>query len=816
MIGIIKRLVGVLLTGLLLTAWVADGNVIEQIVGLLTRYSQQHPQEKIYIHTDKPYYVAGDTLWYKAYLVAAATNEPDTLSNVLYVELIQPESREVLSQQTLDVKHGVANGAFSLPPQWSQSTVVLRAYTHWMRNFSDDLFYHQAIQVFEPDKKTPALPAANLAEIADCQFLPEGGNLVNGLQNWIAFKAINAQGMGIDAEGFVLDNQDTVAFFGTQHLGIGSFNMTPVAGHQYKAFAKTTGGYKPFSFPNVQSEGFVMNVDNLSNSRVVKVYVSGVSKASQQVSILAQQRGVPYFAAHSTLGQAKLLFQIPKDRFQSSGVVQITLFDQLGKPMCERLIFIDKADALNITLKTDKTTYKPREKVQVEMSVKDDFGDPVVGDFSVSVTDGNQVVSSPTSENLLSYLLLSSDVKGFIEQPTYYFDPTNNNSRTHLDLLMMTQGWRRFGWGEVLQDSLQVPKFYPETGLTLSGRVVRPNGKSLEKPVNLTLFLTGKAPTPPQIWFGETSKLGDFTFTGLGFSDTTAILVQAVKDNGGRSVSIKIDDWNHPPVRLTKIPFNPLEIDRIALDNFLKKSKESLALEQQIRASQNRMLQEVTVKAKKIEEVDTRRAVYGRADNTLVITDLLCGGALNVLQMLQGRMAGVQVTGSGMDMSVQIRGATSLSGPVAPLFLLDGMPIDADMVSSIVPCTVEAIDVLKGASAAIYGSRGYGGVVSILTKRGNSNYDTSKEEAPGITTLKRMGFAIHRQFYSPRYDASVPNLRPDFRSTLYWNPSIRTNTEGKASFTFWNTDERTQINILLQGIADKNLLGISRVSYTVQ
>lgn len=812
----IKRIAGVTLTGLLLTAWIADGNVIEQIVGFLTRYSQQYPQQKVYLHTDKPYYVAGDTLWYKAYLLAAATNEPDTLTNVLYVELIHPESREVLSRQILNVQKGTANGAFNLLPQWRQTPVVLRAYTQWMRNFSDDLFYHQTIQVFEPENNEPALPATNLAEIADCQFLPEGGNLVNGLQNWIAFKAINAKGMSVDAEGFVLDNQDTVAFFGTQHLGVGSFNMTPVAGHQYKAFVKTTGNYQPFSFPNVQPEGFVMNIDNLSNSRVVKVYVSGVGKTPQQVSILAQQRGIPCFAAHSNLGQAKLLFQIPKDKFQSSGVVQITLFDQLGKPMCERLIFIDKADALKITLKTDKLTYKPREKVQVELSVKDDFGDPVAGDFSVSVTDGNQVVSSPKSENLLSYLLLSSDVKGFIEQPAYYFDPTNNNSRTHLDLLMMTQGWRRFAWSEVLQDSLQAPKFYPETGLSLSGRVVRPNGKSLEKPVNLTLFLTEKVPTSPQIWFGETSKLGDFKFTGLGFSDTTSILVQAVKDNGGRSVNIKIDDWNYPLVKLIKIPFNPLEINRIALDNFLKRSKESLALEQQIRASQNRMLQEVTIKAKKIEEVDTRRAVYGKADNTLVVTDLLCGGALNVLQMLQGRMAGVQVIGSGMDLSVQIRGAASLSGPVAPLFLLDGMPIDADMVSSIVPCTVEAIDVLKGASAAIYGSRGYGGVVSILTKRGNANYDTSKEEAPGITTFKRMGFAVQRQFYSPRYDVSMPNYRPDFRSTLYWNPSIKTNAEGKASFTFWNTDERTQINILLQGIADKNLLGVSRVSYTVQ
>ncbi|MFC0184732.1 TonB-dependent receptor plug domain-containing protein [Pseudarcicella hirudinis] len=206
--------------------------------------------------------------------------------------------------------------------------------------------------------------------------------------------------------------------------------------------------------------------------------------------------------------------------------------------------------------------------------------------------------------------------------------------------------------------------------------------------------------------------------------------------------------------------------------------------------------------------MDSRRTIYGRASNTIeVAKDNLCGGVTNVLQILQGRVAGVQVSGSGLDYSVTIRGINSLSGSTEPLYLIDGIPVDASGIASVPPCDVEAIDVLKGAAAAIFGSRASNGVIAILTKRGNNNYNYSNDPVMGVTTQKRVGYDIPREFYAPKYDVDRPeNTRPDFRSTIFWQPVVKTNKEGKAKVIYWNTDAGTMVDVKIEGFSSEGKL----------
>jgi len=184
--------------------------------------------------------------------------------------------------------------------------------------------------------------------------------------------------------------------------------------------------------------------------------------------------------------------------------------------------------------------------------------------------------------------------------------------------------------------------------------------------------------------------------------------------------------------------------------------------------------------------------------------------------VIQGRVPGVQITGSGMNRSIQIRGAANFSGAIEPLFLLDGMAVSKDAIVSIPPSDVEAVDILKGANAAIYGSQGGGGVVAILTKRGGTNYDWTKDKAEGVITEKILGYSPAREFYAPKYDKTAPeHVQPDFRATLFWAPMVQTGKDGKAKVTFFTSDAQTEVKIRVEGMSPLGAFATKETNFKV-
>ncbi len=800
-----------------------NGDIFEKILAQLSRYVRETPQEKVYLHLDKPYYMAGETMWYKGYLFDAMAHGVDSFSRVLYVDLIDASDGKVLIHNTLKCEKGMTDGAFKLPDSLKEKTYTVRAYTNYMRNFSEDWFFQKPVKIWQNKGNTSA-DFKQLADVADCTFFPEGGYLVNGLETRVAFKAVNAAGKGLDVSCVLFENgTDTVSAFKSAHLGMGFFYLSPKAGKKYTVKIKKSDGTEgSFPLPDAQEQGLTLAVDNTTSRANIKIFVNNTQPAAAdkggELAVIAHQRGMPCFSVKGSAAKKSFAVNIPRATIPDDGIVQITLFDASGQPRCERLIFVQQNKQINLKVTPDKTEYKPREKVTLTVEATDSTGKPVVGNFSLAATDGTQVLSNKYEENLMSYLLFSSDLngkdailRGLVEDPAFYFDKTNKTASRDLDILLMAQGWRRFVWKDILADKSMQPKFLIEQGLSVTGKASRPNGKTTTKPINVTLMTNGGADKKPIFKMASADSAGNFAFYFLNFVDTATVFVQAVKEKGFGVLNVLLDKTGPAKVMVTKVPFVDVSLDPVAFAEFLKTARETLEFERKLQLNKEKMLETVEVKAKRKEVIDERR-MYGKATNTLDMTKENCGSYFSILDFISGRVPGVQVRGSGADATVVIRGGSTVN------FRLDGMPVDQDVINTISPCDIEAVDILKGADASIFGSQGGDGVIAILTKRGNPDYDYSNDPSPaGVVVQKMQGYTPTREFYAPKYDE--PKAEHEFkdnRSTLHWQPYVQTDASGKATVTYWNSDAKTKINVVAEGISQRGRIGVGACAYEVK
>ena len=804
-----------------------DDEFTKRLIDQFRAYNLQRPTEKVYVHTDRDAYLTGETIWLKGYVVNGMTHEADSVSQVLYVDLVDLSTSRIRLQLQLRATDSYAPGQLTLPDSLAAGTYQLRAYTRFMQNEPAGYFFTKTVRILRPDDAIPVSPTGKKPMSAssgavgrpDVQFLPEGGQLVEGIESRVAFKAIDPLGRGVTVEGFIVNaKKDTITGFSSAHLGMGYLAFKPEAGQTYTALARLDNGIvTSYDLPAVQTQGAVMQIDNLSHKDNLRVYVlhnKTNTEATATMTLLAQTRGQVVQAVKIPLAKKSALIQLPRAQFPE-GVAQLTLFDETNKPVCERLVFINKNEQIAVALTPGKTTYKNREKVDLTITTTTAGGKPVAANLSLAAVDARLAPEADSgSATILSHLLLASDLTGMVEQPDYYFNPTNQNRLAHLDLLLMTQGWRRFTWTDILSGKIPPVRHTPERGLSLTGRVVRPNQKGVNGKVALTFMLV-KRDSSRVFLAGETDEAGNFGAYDLHFTDTTTVLIQGTKGSANRNLVISLDQLLAPTVTIARVPYNPLEFSRDALAEFIRRTKEYQEIERQIRRNREVLLDAVTVKAKKQREVDAR-VIYGTPDASVKFTQLNTSGRQTILDVIQGQIAGVQVTGSGFSARVQIRGAANFNGAIEPLFVLDGMPMDLQGIMGISVQDVDRVDVLKGASAAIYGSRASGGVISILTKRGGPSYDFVKEATPGTLVAKLPGYAPVREFYAPRYDTKKPeHVRPDYRATLFWAPMIQTNAEGKATVSFFTSDAKTTLRLRVEGVTPTGMPGVGRGSVRV-
>lgn len=785
------------------------------------------PQEKVFLHLDKPYYVAGDTLWFKAYLQDAATHKIDSASRVLYVDLLNLETNQLIRHLSIPVL-GTGMGSIALSDSLVQGNYTLRAYTNYMRNFSEEFFFHQKIKIwaFKPNDDYAEAISPTAIDIAEVSFFPEGGDLVTNIESRVAFKAINKLGKGVETTGFILDNQgDSTIFINTLHLGMGVFQFKPETNKSYTAYLKKLDGtWFIQAIPKALDYGYTMAVSSLANKDKVKVFIHVQNPVGSDTTgtllLVASQRSKVCFIGKLPRNNPVQAINIAKSVFEDDGVVTITLLTSNVAPLCERLIFIKQKKQLTLNVQADKGVYSPREKVTLSVEALDAAGKPVQGNFSLSVTDASQVLHEANAHNLLSYMLLTSDIspreneniaphiKGFIEQLSAYFNEIDPEVNVKLDLLMMTQAWRRYLW----QDANAKPNvnFFVEDGLSVSGVAQRSNGDVLPN-TTITMMFQDSKTKKNDLRFEGTDSLGRFAFYNLNIIDTTRLFLQASKEKGGIPFILTLDEDAIPAIVPSEnsTPINLSDANAKEFAGFLSKSRAALELERKSLFNKSKLLQEVIVKA--MVKQDTRINYPRPTKRFSIDEEHLCDGAASVMAMLIGRVAGITIQGSPGEETFYYRGEY-----ITPAFYVDGTAIKQDMLGMINPCEIEFLDILKDTEAFMTRSAL---AISILTKRGNPNYDWSKDpnqHLPNAMILKKIGYAKAKEFYAPTYLPSSIFEKPDFRSTLFWQPVVKTDANGKASVSFYTSDATNKINVNTQGIAPTGKIGVNVVEYSVK
>ncbi len=796
-----------------------DENLLQRIARQVSEYYAAVRPEKVYLHLDKPVYATGETIWFSAYVVDALRHLADSTSQVLYVDLVSPQQK-IVARRTLRLQGGRAAGDLDVADTLAAGTYQLRAYTNWMRNAGESFVYSRRLEVWAASpytavppppmaasvRKPGGPPPAPAAPRPDVQFFAEGGNLIEGLPATVACKATAASGRGVDVRGQILDERNAVAVpsFATAHLGMGHFGFTPVAGHQYHArLALPGGGTADYPLPAPQASGYSLRVADAGAEYVVEARYKGPpgGAAPGPAMLLTEVRSfLVYMAPRPLDASGPAVWRVAKARYPN-GILHLTLIDAQGTPQAERLAFVQNGPAsLTAALTPDKPSYGLRAPVQVRLRVADAAGQPVAAHLSVAVAEAALSALDPAAETIASNLLLTSDLVGYVEGPGYYFKNPTPATAQALDDLLLTQGWRRFVWKSVLAGPPPAPAFPADQALALSGLVVSEHGYRPLPNSQLTFVETRPV---RQVATGTTDANGRFRFVGFDGRDTAVVTLQARRAQGGSNVVIRPDTG--PPLTGPLLP--PLPAPPPGLADYLKHSRQQQADEHEMNpdlhpanaAVRNILLDNVAVTAKRVAVPpdDPRRLYPGTSAGTVVdFTELPSAqSGLNILQVLQGRVAGLTISGSPPNMQVQIRNQGS------PQFILDGQRVDLEFISSLTSNDIEAVEVFKGTEAAIFG--GSGGVIAIYTKRADPKYKgADKGPSPGIAIVKLPGYYQAREFYAPRYGA--PTLTapgPDPRHTaLYWNPDVRTNAAGEATVTLFTADTGGTFQVVAEGL----------------
>ncbi|MGW8122213.1 TonB-dependent receptor [Roseivirga echinicomitans] len=763
-------------------------------------YNQEYPQEKVYLHTDRKYYAPGEPIWFQSYLTAGYLHEPSPFSANVYVELYS-DTDSLVAEKLIFSETGFGQGVIDVPQQLREGNYVLRAYTNWMRNFDQNFFFEKPIVVVTGAEVERKASASNNIDI---QFFPEGGNLVVGIPAKVGFKAINSSGKGIYVEGEVYNSAGTkVTSFDTQHDGMGLFTLLPLAGESYTV--KLTGRNEVYALPKLANEGYGIEVIQRPNQLRLIFRAKSGNASKGKYKVLLHTRGLVSHTIEVDLSKGEALGMISTDEIPA-GISHITLFDENERPLLERLVFMDRSIETSLVL--DKPSYNPREKLTAKIKLTDINGDPFRGKMSMSVLDIDKVIDGSPEQTIYSALLLSSDLKGYVDNPMYYFNTENTVAKKHLDLVMMTHGWSRFVWDDLMNDNYPQFDFPVELGVSLAGTLFKEFSTKTESSGQVTLV--NNRSFPPLILEAETDKDGRFSFQNLMVYNTDNLLLKGKSAKGAENVRFEVDTLKER-LATPKPIFKSILGQEVVLEKeeFLQFKKERDMIERAFNPdSLFTDLGTVTVEGSKlqIEREDKRKkekTAYGTGTSAFDFTEWSATGAYtNIFSALVGKFPGVTVRmGPTGEPTVVIR-AGGFTYPA--LFLLDDIPTDAALISGLSPLSFSRVVLFKGfAATAIFGDAGKGGVMAFYTKSADGLSLSPEALKNSSTMIVELPYTYDqpREFYAPKYDVQKPeDAKPDKRAVLHWQTLIELDENGEATIEFWNSDDAKNIMFDVQGL----------------
>jgi len=786
---IIKKIVTGSLLTLLVSMQVKAQDNFNAIPVLFGQYQQQGIKEKIYAHTDKSFYTAGEIIWFKLYNVDASFHKPLSLSKVAYIELMGANNKALL-QAKIKLEQGRGHGSLYIPLTANSGNYKLRAYTNWMKNDGADYFFEKNITIVNT-QKIAAIEPSVAAEKIDVNFFPEGGNLVNNIKSRLAFKAINEDGHEAEFKGAVTDNGDTIIRFAPLHNGMGSFYFTPQSNHTYKAYIKPAkGGMQVKELPQVYSSGFVMHLDDVGDKLHIEVKSDNLSL--QEVYLFVHTRGIIKSGLVSSMQNGNVVFTINK-AVLGDGISHVTVFNNKRQPVCERLYFKRPVSNLGLSAKTELPVYSTRRKVNIEIA-----GQSMKAKDTASISMAVYRIDSlqSTEDNFIeNYLLLTSDLKGKIEDPASYFSTQDNEA---LDNLMLTQGWRRFKWENVLNQSKPMFVFAPEynghliTGTVLDMQTGKPKSDIatyLSVPGLFTEFTTATSDTNGQVRY-EMKK----------FNGSQQIMVQpSVKYKGLYRIDIKS-------------PFsNDFSSDSLPSFSLPQRSAATL-LEHSMSMQVQNIYAGDLLNQFHIPFTDTS-AFYLKPDARYMLDDYTRFTTLEevvreyvLLVNLRRREGKFHLVVFDLSNNVPFENN--------PLVLLDGVAIqDVNKFMSFDPLKIKKLEVVN--RRYTLGSSEFEGILNWSTYKGDlANYELDSN----VAVIDYEGLQLEREFYSPAYNTQekAASHLPDFRNVLYWQPDITLNGNETKEIGFYTSDVPGKYAVVIQGLDNNGICGSRLVTFEVK
>ena len=840
-----------------------------RFAGNIHQFNSIFPQEKVYLQFDNTSYYTGETIWYKAFVVNASTLQRAE-SKVLYVDFISPTG-VVLEQQKLKIVGGQADGTIILVDgSTSQAREVrgtmnypsgfyeIRAYTNYMLNFNPETIFSRVFAVYERPKmegyyfeESPVIklhktdlneprPEPEKLRRINCTFYPEGGHLVKGQPNRVAFKVTDDTGLGIDAKGTVDGTRTKVS---TQHDGMGSFTVTP-GDRRISVTLTLDGKNHTFTLPAAEKEGISMSVTQGSKDKLIIELNSTPSLTGKTLGMALTCRGEIVDFCTIETGQGNTRTTRSMDGIPE-GVCRINIFDADGTLYASRALY-HHSQALKtprIEVTPDKKEYAPFERINLKFQLKDGQGNPFRDRFCLSVRD-TRGQGNILADDLRTSLLLSSDLKGYIENPSWYFDTNDADRDAALDLLMLVQGWERYDWQTITGQKEYRERHRVERSLTLNGWIMNSNGRKPLKDVEVLAALTPTDKSQLETYTYTTDTSGYFGFDiGVEYYGKARFTIDAhAKRNRliGPSARIVFDRSMLPAIRA----YQPQELVFTGLTpasaKGKKRKKEADKYPTIIDIDKGILLPDVDIEEERVltdyyafNAYDVVKDVEVELDKGEYSTDLygylvekgysvshilrrvIVSGLMEMMDTLMLCINGFEpffyvhdshnylhtgrfVSSSADDrLEIDTKDIKSIMIYDRPMWLWDiyqNCPLYMDYLNK----TMQNIDFER-----LTADRRL--LIDVLIKEPEelSTRDDRFKINKRITTVD--GYTSPYAFYAPEYPNGPIAGDVDYRRTLYWNPNVITDTDGQATVEFYNNSITEHFNVSAAGITPSGI-----------
>ncbi len=770
-------LIVLLLTGVSSLFSQTSNPISEKLAEQVNLLTKNNAPELIYIQPSKGVYETCEDLWFKAYLLDAQYFTPSLLSKTLYLQLQNEATRKPVWQGKYEIQNGFADGHVYLQDSLSDGNYLLMASTqHSFFANNEELKAVRRIKIYKNIKTlSAAVPAAtqlsNGKRSIQFNTFPEGGNLVAGIRSKLAFKAVGTNGLPVEVEGVLLEDSIPIVAFKSSHAGMGSLFFTPLEGKQYHIRLSKSGADTVFSLPQVMPQGITLQLVKRDNESLQFRVSQSPALPQQTIYLRAQVRGIVCCMATGVLNR-ELTIKIPLKEFPYQGIAEFTLFDDKLRPAAERLVYVNPEKKLTVEAHLDKDRYQTREKVVLKIKVTDENGQPVVANLGVNVYD-KLYRNADDPENILTHCYLGSQLRGKIYDPAFYFDTKNKNREDALDLLLLTQGWRRYVWDEeILQANNNKNQYVVFDTIYGEVHAIKHTKQTKGIPQIVMVSNQGKNKQSDLI---VSDSIGRFTVTPA-----------QLKMFSGEYVYLKplAPEKFKPRLKIAE-PFDLIneisktkEIDYPLPALLIKKSDNTV--EPLVEGHNSIKLAEVTVKGRGIATF--RDKYIGQLDS------------LAKIEAAGGDYVGIPCGTLNCPFHKSDRSKKPIDGKVYNVCLgQHGEALGPDW----------PYDYYFGDEKRIY--------------HNYNQYFTEQELLKRYNLSRIKSYERHREFYEPKYDNtdSLNDPLPDYRNTLLWKPMVITDEKGEAVLEFYCSDINTHFVGNIEGLTGEGMLGTTGFEFSV-